>query len=536
MTMITLLLAFTAAVTDPMEWLYPDSEVEKVNVFSETDVPADGTVDANILLNGLKPGEPVRLEASVAGGEWCEMLSVPVEYNSGHIYFVEKPGETNEFVVRRAPYRVYDALKPLAGAEFTPTSSVAGVRFAIDAKKLAAAKTALDFVICHDGSCEKLSLLARVHPAKSAADCPAEEFRYVNWASFRNMADRHGLERWSDAHYAMIDRYIALAVRNRQNAVWLPNEDMFVAATEDGVENILATNRLDRLMEIFNRNHVQWIEGGHLCGRGEGGWKSTNLVVRGIWKGVDRPEAVAEFQTQCEQIMGFIRRHHLEKRWLQHVMDEPVQCCMASYYRACGIVRRFMPSIPLLDAVELPGFEGALDIVCPKDYMWQQNQDSFEYARTNCGQHVWCYTCCAPGGKWMNRLLDGELLRPLYMFATADSKHIEGYLHWGYNHWQEQQDPFNMSCITNWGGVATSTLPAGDTHIVYPGDNGPWSGVRLEATRQGMEDCELFRKLRARDPKRADELLSRIARAFDDYETDVRKYRQVRRELLEAIR
>ena len=131
-----LLLAFTAAVTDPMEWLYPDSEVEKVNVFSETDVPADGTVDANILLNGLKPGEPVRLSASVAGGEWCEMLSVPVEYNSGHIYFVEKPGETNEFVVRRAPYRVYDALKPLAGAEFTPTSSVAGVRFAIDAKKL----------------------------------------------------------------------------------------------------------------------------------------------------------------------------------------------------------------------------------------------------------------------------------------------------------------------------------------------------------------------------------------------------------------
>ena len=31
------------------------------------------------------------------------------------------------------------------------------------------------------------------------------------------------------------------------------------------------------------------------------------------------------------------------------------------------------------------------------------------------GDKVWFYTCCFPGGPWLNRLLDQELLRPVLM-------------------------------------------------------------------------------------------------------------------------
>ncbi|MFH1568112.1 MAG: DUF4091 domain-containing protein, partial [Gemmatimonadota bacterium] len=78
-------------------------------------------------------------------------------------------------------------------------------------------------------------------------------------------------------------------------------------------------------------------------------------------------------------------------------------------------------------------------------------------------------------------------------------------------------------------------LPAGDTHIVYPGPDGPWSSLRLEAQREGLEDYELLRQLRERDPRRATAVTRKAIRAFDQYTKDTRTFRRARRALLEAL-
>jgi hypothetical protein len=83
--------------------------------------------------------------------------------------------------------------------------------------------------------------------------------------------------------------------------------------------------------------------------------------------------------------------------------------------------------------------------------------------------------------------------------------------------------------------TADNFLPAGDTHVVYPGESGPLSSTRFEAHRLGIEDFELLETLRLRDPKRMDALVSRLFRTYTDYETSLSAYRSVRRELLEAL-
>ena len=55
---------FRAALADPLAWLYADSRVDAVEGMDEIDVPANGVIDANILLNGLTPGEPHPARAS----------------------------------------------------------------------------------------------------------------------------------------------------------------------------------------------------------------------------------------------------------------------------------------------------------------------------------------------------------------------------------------------------------------------------------------------------------------------------------------
>ena len=73
------------------------------------------------------------------------------------------------------------------------------------------------------------------------------------------------------------------------------------------------------------------------------------------------------------------------------------------------------------------------------------------------------------------------------------------------------------------------------SHVLYPGVDGPLSGLRFEAHRIGMEDAELLRILKAKDPERAAGIVNRVLRAYDDYETDVGAYRAARLELLGAL-
>jgi hypothetical protein len=109
---------------------------------------------------------------------------------------------------------------------------------------------------------------------------------------------------------------------------------------------------------------------------------------------------------------------------------------------------------------------------------------------------------------------------------------LDGFLHWGLNHYRPQQNPFTQSVVKH---GEHNSLPAGDTHIVYPGADGPWSSLRLEAQREGFEDYELLRQLRGSNPQHAETIIRQVIRGFDDYTKDVATFRAARKALLEAF-
>jgi hypothetical protein len=125
-----------------------------------------------------------------------------------------------------------------------------------------------------------------------------------------------------------------------------------------------------------------------------------------------------------------------------------------------------------------------------------------------------------------------ELLRPALLGWGGALFNLDGFLHWGLNHYRPQQNPFSQSVVKH---GEHNSLPAGDTHIVYPGPDGPWSSLRLEAHREGFEDYELLQQLRERDSLQADEIIHRVIRGFDDYTKDVATFRAARKALLEAL-
>ena len=154
--------------------------------------------------------------------------------------------------------------------------------------------------------------------------------------------------------------------------------------------------------------------------------------------------------------------------------------------------------------------------------------------RRAAGERIWVYTCLVPGGPWLNRLLDMQRLRQTYIGWAAAKYDLSGFLHWGLNHYKA--DPFEHSVVDHPAQPNTNNrLPAGDSHVVYPGEDGPWSSHRFEAHRIGLEDYELLMMLKAKDPATADAIIEKVFRAFDDFSINVAEYRQARRELLEAL-
>lgn len=523
-----------ATLVDALENLFPDSPIPSPAVGSyELDVPRGGRACVHVLVGGLPAKGRLRFSLRqgarvAAAARWFGLIDVPVEANTGPLGFVEKPGETNPHVIRRAPFRVYDALAPVKAA-LDVTGAKMALRAELPIAPAARPGTSKYEIALQAGkeSCT-LALAVRVHraavPPAGKASLP-----YTNWFSLELMATRHGLKPWSSAHWRMIGRYAQLMHHARQNTFLLPWADIFGRA---GGKLVLNRPRLRRLVKLFTDAGLHYIEGGHVAARTGGQWKATTFSVALDGPPATSIEGNADLAGACGQVMREIRANRWEKRWIQHVTDEPSEENVTDYRILVGMVRKYMPGLPILDATMNTALAGSVDIWCPQGQEFQKHRDFFASQRA-LGDRIWFYTCCFPGGPWLNRLMDMELLRPALLGWYAALAGLDGFLHWGFNLYQPKQDPFQCN-VVDWGGG--KMLPVGDTHIVYPGAGGPWSSLRLEAQREGLEDYELLRRLQAQRPATAKAILARAIRSFDDYTKDVALFRVARKALLMAVK
>ncbi len=202
--------AFDAALTDPLAWLYADSKIAAAERLDEVDVPANGVVDVNILVNGLKPGERLEFDASEKGGEWYRMRAVPVARNTGVNGFLEKNPGDNPHVARRAPFEVFDVLEPLANAcdaarsasapyhaVITDAKETEGLYFRIQNPPRGAKSFDIRFRIKQGNEDRQLSLKVNVHNVL-LTPVGMGSFEYKNWMDFDCMGAMYCLMTWSE--------------------------------------------------------------------------------------------------------------------------------------------------------------------------------------------------------------------------------------------------------------------------------------------------------------------------------------------------
>ncbi len=524
--------SLNAILVDELEPIYPDRAPPALR--SGLDVPRGGIASAHVWIDGVDAKLPievsVRGEHELPAPRWYRLLDVPVEENTGLGSRTERfKGDVNPHVIRRAPFRVYEVLKPIEGRVDDPGDQTA-LRVEWTAP-LDAPPAAYDveLVLSQGDNLTVLPLSVIVH---AAAVPPSGKgtLGYTNWFSPANIAKYHNLDLWSEPFWDMLGKYAALMRRGRQNMFWVRWPDFF-----DEVDGRWTLNepRLVRYIDTFTNAGLHWIEGAPFAGRPGGDWGSPVLELK-LGRLPMTGEAGREgFADQCTQLHAAMQANEWSDRWVQHIADEPTDTNAADYAVTAEMLRAHLPDVPIFEATMSRQLVGAVDMWCPQVQAWQAEQAFFD-ERTQAGDRVWVYTCLRPGGPWLNRLLDQERLRQVYFGWGAAKNGWDGYLHWGFNHWKA--NPFAQSVVDHPAMPNTDNrLPAGDTHVVFPGQEGPWSGLRFEAHRIGMEDHALLTQLAQHDPKRANSIMARIFRGADDYETDVAAYRASRQLLLKSL-
>ncbi|HEX9792639.1 MAG TPA: DUF4091 domain-containing protein [Planctomycetota bacterium] len=531
---------WNAALYDELEELYPDSATAAGTAMLSLDSPRGVPAGIHLLLTGMQPDEPVMI--SLAGREeltstalWFRLHDVPVEENTGLGSRTEVfDGERNPHVVRRAPFRIFEALEPLArGArlEHRPAAAVMALRLEVPVPANAAVGThPLRIRIAHAGRAQILEWSLQVHAAV-VPPAGRDTLAYTNWFSPDEVARRHGLEPWSEEFWPMLAQYAAMMAHGRQNVFWVRWADFF--HLDDSGTPHLHRARLERYVATFRAAGLWWIEGAPLAHRPGGDWSSPVLELNVANVPATGDAGRAALATMLGELDAAIEENGWRAAWLQHLADEPTDVNAADYTELAALVREHLPGIPIVEATMSTELVGAVDVWCPQVHKFQQNRAFFEQRRA-AGDRVWTYTCLVPGGPWLNRLLDQERLRQVYIGWAAAHFGVHGFLHWGLNHYKA--DPFAQSVVDHPAQPGTKNkLPAGDTHVIYPGPDGPWSSQRFEAHRIGMEDHALLEQLRARDSAAAAAVIQRVFRGYDDYATEVAAYRAARRALLETL-
>ncbi|MGC9326461.1 MAG: DUF4091 domain-containing protein [Candidatus Hinthialibacter sp.] len=529
---------FRAELVDELEDLFPDSKISEPP--AETffiDAARGTTVAVHIFVKEICSGQTMNFSIQregkdVRGARWFRLVDVPVEVNTGLETRTElHDGKENPYVIRRAPFRVYEALEPVQ-SPVQLSQDVLALRVELPlAKNHEPGEHQYNIILESGDSKKELSLNVRVYAAV-VPPAGRDTLHFTNWFSCGNMAKYHDVEPWSEAHWEIIRKYARLMARERQNTFWIVWHDFF-EKQPDG-RWLLNREKLRRSVYIFLGEGIYYIEGGQLAGRHGGDWNAETFDLVLSHLPATSQEGNAALADMTRQIMEEIRANGWKNRWLQHIADEPIDANAADYRILCGMVRKYMPGIPLVEATMNLKIAGAVDIWCPQVQEYQKHREAFDAFREQ-GDRIWVYTCLSPGGPWINRLLDQERMRPMLIGWAAALYDLDGFLHWGLNHYGA--DPFEKSVVPHHSGEPKpeNSLPAGDTHIVYPGSGGPWSSLRFEAHRIGLEDRELLEQLKEKDSEQADKIMGRVIRGFDDYTKDPAVYRAAKKELLEAL-
>lgn len=417
----------------------------------------------------------------------------------------------DEHYLRTQPGLYPDLLEPMGeGARLPATNVLNSLWIEIDPQEGYSAGTyPVNCVFTDEGGVRvfKVSLSLEIIDAS----LPPQELIFTQWFYTDCLMQYYETEAFDERHWKIIEAFMANAHRYGMNMiltpVLTPSLDIYAGGYRPTTQLVQIKmekgkysfdfSRLGRWVDLCDKVGIRYLEINHFFTQwGAAACPKVVATVEGEEKrlfGWDTPsdsEDYHEFLSELiRQMLRYLReeKNGADKRCYFHISDEPQAWDMERYCRLSDRMKPILEGYPIMDAVSDYDFYANGATTCPVPAM--DHMDAF---LSRSVPNLWTYYCCAQSVNVPNRFFAMPSSRSRIVGVLFYKFRISGFLHWGYNFYNNQYSysPINPFLCSD--GECFS--PSGDAYSVYPGRDGqPWPSLRQAVFVDALQDLRALK-------------------------------------------
>ncbi len=338
---------------------------------------------------------------------------------------------------------------------------------------------------------------------------PKEDIYVTQWFHADCLANYYNVDVWSEKHWEVVENFVHTARRNGINLLLTPiftppldtavggerRTTQLVGVTRNGDIYSFDFSLVDRWIDMCDRQGVEYLEIAHLFTQwGAAHAPKIMATVDGEYKKLFGWDTAATGKEYSEFLRCFLKEFiaHLkargdDKRCFFHISDEPSLDHLENYKAAKAVVADILEGYTIIDALSKFDFykTGVIENPIPSN-------DHIAPFIENKVPNLWTYYCVSQYKEVSNRYISMPLWRTRSIGMQMYKYNIAGFLHWGYNFYNNQcsGDPINPYLETG----ADFAFPGGDSFSVYPATDGTaLESIRILSFFEALQDIKAMK-------------------------------------------
>ena len=340
-------------------------------------------------------------------------------------------------------------------------------------------------------------------------ELPENGIDFTQWFYCDCLADYYNVPAWSERHWQIIESFAQAYVKRGRNMIYTPlltpalnvlppferTPAQLVDVTVSDGKYFFGFGKVDRWVNMCDRLGIEYLEISHFFDQLKAAHSAkVYATVDGeerqifTWDTLsDDPEYVRFLREMVGAFLDHMRSRGDDKRCLFHISDEPYLDYIDHYTKIKNSISDVVEGYPIMDALSDYEFykTGALPMPVPvtsRIMPFIENGVPNLWAYYACNELVGYSNCYVAMPSWRTRSLGMQLYK----------YNIKGFLHWGYNYYNNRASGDAINPYLDLGGE--DWVPAGDTFTVYPGQDGtPLESIRSITMDEVMQDIRAMK-------------------------------------------
>ncbi|MBQ9545491.1 MAG: hypothetical protein IJV00_10245, partial [Clostridia bacterium] len=366
---------------DSVTWCYPDAPFDSENLNISLDIARNSDDCFQIVTDLCVPDEGEDFSYSVEAPEGLkvtvsQLCPVGVKFNSSKKFHETRDFESvKDFVTRRAPFEVFDRVRPVDDGRLIPGALAFFVR--VDAAPDAAAgEKNFSLTLTVGGESGVVRVTSSVHSVKlfSAKDSP---YSMNHWlinpgeTFSSNVCMLHGAEPFGDEYYLLVEKHLDDLKDMRNNFFQLPTA--IPLRDKDGRVSGFDFSQVVRHARLALDHGFRTVFGGFVARFLHASWNQKEYYL--LWNrdiDIDTPEGQRQLTLYFGGVKKMIEDEKLEDVYMQGLVDEPQIANSDTYGRLCAFFKSIVPGVGIIDPTESPYIEGTCRICAVKQALYKK--------------------------------------------------------------------------------------------------------------------------------------------------------------------